>query len=367
MTIKLRHGSGRAIKRGAVNALSMLRASEGSKISTAEPTFSIVVPTFERLDRLGRTITTLLDTRYPADRFEIIVVDDGSNPRTQAVVEAACPDRGRIRLLDGSRRGGAAARNLGASQASGDFLVFMDDDILVQPQHLTAALEAFDLHGDCIVGGDWTFLPEVSDQLSRSPLGRYRLAVERSYRSEPPTGRWSFPRGLPTAHITVRRDHFWDIGGFDEALPGAGCEDWAFCLRAHEAGYKLVHDHELLLLHNDTHITLPRLCTREERRGISVGVLARMRREAYGDTDVVRENSPIRPSDSWILRMRKTVKRLLSTGHGTAALQAVAPFVERIVRPERFIYRFYKAVIAVYYFRGFRTGFSEASEPPRRP
>jgi glycosyltransferase involved in cell wall biosynthesis len=317
-----------------------------------------VVATFERLDKLGRTITTLLETSYPAERFDIVVVDDASNPRTQAVVEAACPDRDRVRLLDGKRRGGAAARNLGARHSSGDYVVFVDDDILVEPTHLSAALEAFAVHGDCIVGGDWTFLPEVTDQLSQTQLGRYRLVVEASYRSRPAAGRWEVVEGLPTAHITVRRDHFWDIGGFNEVLPGAGVEDWEFCVRARERGYKLVLDHELVLLHNDTHVTLPGLCTREERRGVGVGVLAQML--DYSDTDVFRENGPITATDSWILRLRKTVKRLLGTRRGTATLQALAPVVEKTLRPERFVYRFYRAVIAVYYFRGFRTGFSQA-------
>jgi glycosyltransferase involved in cell wall biosynthesis len=147
------------------------------------PRFSIIVPTFRRSDALGRTIDGLLATDYPSDRFEIIVVDDGDDPGTRDVVNAAQTAPVKATLLRGRGKGAAAARNDGARAAYGDFLVFVDDDIVVPPNHLTAQLEVRAVHGECISGADWwEFTSDVVSDLRATPLGRYRLALEQSYR-----------------------------------------------------------------------------------------------------------------------------------------------------------------------------------------
>jgi GT2 family glycosyltransferase len=310
---------------------------------------------------LGSTLDALVATDYPPDRFEIVVVDDGDDPATRSVA-AAAERRGpvHVTLLRGRGTGAAAARNDGAKATSGQFLVFVDDDILVPPNHLTAQLEVRAVHGECISGADWwEFAPQVLSELNATPLGRYRLAIERSYRW-PAAERWTFPRGLATAHFTLRRTLFDELRGFDERFPRAGVEDWELCLRAAERGCKLILDSELRLLHNDRRLTLPQLCTREEWRGFSVGVLARMRPEGYRDTEVFRENSLARAGDSLVLRFRKGVKRALGIPVVLGALHRGVAVAERVVRPERVLHRLYTAVISVHYLRGFRAGFATA-------
>ena len=327
----------------------------------SQPTFSIVVPTFQRPRVLARTLDALLATEYPTDRFEIIIVDDGNDPETRAVVGQARAGAVRTRLLPGAGRGAAAARNQGAQEASGDFVVFVDDDILVPPRHLLAQLEVRAVYGDCISGADWwEFSPDVASDLRMSPIGRYRLALEQSYR-KPGARRWSVQAGLATAHLTLRRDHFNDLGGFDERFPRAGVEDWEFCLRARERGHALILDNRLLLLHNDRRLTLSQLCLREEWRGVSVGVLARLRCQDYEHTEVVRENSPVRPGDPVPLRLRKRIKWILGARILLAGLHRSVGALEPVLRPEALLHRLYTAVISVHYLRGFRAGFSSRS------
>jgi glycosyltransferase involved in cell wall biosynthesis len=331
-----------------------------------EPSFSIIVPTYRRSEVLGQTIDALLATDYPPDKFEIIVVDDGDDPATREIVERAQGALVKMSLLQGRGQGAAAARNDGAKAASGDFLVFVDDDIVVPPDHLSAQLEVRELHGECISGGDWgQFTPEVLADLQATPLGRYRLAIEAS-KPGPAPQRWTFERGLSTSHLTVRRTLFDQLGGFDERFPRAGVEDWEFCLRAAEAGCKLIGDNERGLLHNDKRLTISQLCEREEWRGVSVGILARMRPDDYRDTDVIRENSPVQSADPLRLRLRKRIKRALGVPIVLALLHRVLALCERVLRPERLLHRLYTAVISVHYLRGFRNGLtSTLDEGPR--
>ena len=322
------------------------------------PTFSIVVPTFRRSDVLGRTLEALLATDYPPNRFEVIVVDDGDDLATRAVVSEAETGEVEIILVRGRGQGAAAARNDGAKMASGDFLVFVDDDIVVPPNHLLAQLEVRHAHGDCISGADWwEFTPDVVADLASTPLGRYRLAYEDTYRKRDQE-RWTFPRGLATAHFTISKTLFDELGGFDERFPRAGVEDWEFCLRAAERGAKLVLDNGLGLLHNDRRLTIAQLCSREEWRGFSVGVLAHMRPDGYKDTDVVRENSPVQADDPLRLRTRKTIKRVLGIPIVLVVLHRSVALLERLLWPERLLRRLYTAVISVHYMRGFRAGWT---------
>ena len=332
----------------------------------SQPTFSIVMPTFRRASVLARSVAALLDTAYPVDRFEVLVVDDGGDADTGAVVRAAAASRPEVAvtLVEGTGTGAAAARNLGAAAGTGEFLVFVDDDILVPPGHLTAQLEVRAVHGECISGADWwEFTPEVARDLRASPLGRYRLAVEASYRHRA-TDRWTFAVGLATAHMTVRKALFDELGGFDERFPRAGVEDWEFCLRARAAGHRLILDNSIGLLHDDKRLDLQQLCAREEWRGVSVGILARLRPDLYGETEVLRENSPIRVGDPAALRARKAVKQTLGSPPVLGLLHRVMPVVERLLRPETVLHRLYTAVISVHYLRGFQSGFGGAAAVP---
>src|SRR4051794_3983148 len=93
-----------------------------------KPCVSVVVPTFNRRAGLERLLRALAIQTYPADLFEVVVVDDGSTDGTYAHLR-------RLVLPFTSRyyrqrnQGPAAARNLGVHHARGRLLVFLDDDV----------------------------------------------------------------------------------------------------------------------------------------------------------------------------------------------------------------------------------------------
>jgi glycosyltransferase involved in cell wall biosynthesis len=90
---------------------------------------SVVIPTFNRRSVLERSLSALLDQDLPADDFEIIVVDDGSTDDTRELLrgwKAHCA----FSALQSPHRGASSARNLGVQAASGDLILFMDDDLI---------------------------------------------------------------------------------------------------------------------------------------------------------------------------------------------------------------------------------------------
>jgi hypothetical protein len=96
------------------------------------PFMSIVVCAYNSERLIARAIESLLSQKYPAERYEILVVDDGSSDRTAEIVQNYP-----VRLIrHPTNLGVAAARNTGLEHISGDIYVCFDDDCIVEPRWL---------------------------------------------------------------------------------------------------------------------------------------------------------------------------------------------------------------------------------------
>jgi GT2 family glycosyltransferase len=331
----------------------------------APPSFTVVVPTFRRLETLLRTLAALRALDYDAARYEIVVVDDGN----EAAVETAVRDaqgNASLRYERGGGRGAAAARNLGAAVASGDLLLFCDDDILVPHEHLMSHLEARAGHEEeCLVNGEWMFSEAAQADLRSTPFGRFRLDLTERFQAElrPPRGHGplSFPDALTAANLSIARSAFDQLGGFDEDFPYAGAEDRDFSMRARQAGYLLVRDQRIQVIHDETHIDRRQYCAREERGAQTVAVLVRKHPGAYAGSAWVRENGLAPVDEPLRLRLKKAVKLALGIRPVLSALHRLTDGLERARLPERQLRRVYKQLLAVHIFRGFRR---KAPAPP---
>jgi GT2 family glycosyltransferase len=198
--------------------------------------------------RLRKTLAALEALDYDSSRYEIIVIDDGSEEVVRQIVQEHSRAPVSLTLEAQERLGAARARNRGARAASGELLLFCDDDILVAASHLQDHLATRHRHGDALVNGDWRFTGEVATRLRETPFGRYRIDLEQHFKDEAGgkaiagddacfevsmVGSWN---------LSLCRDLFWEIGGFDEDFPVAGAEDQEFSLRARAAGCRLVLD-----------------------------------------------------------------------------------------------------------------------------
>lgn len=91
------------------------------------PFISVIIPTYERAGQLSVCLGALAAQDYPRDRFEVLVVDDGSATSPEGSV-GTFRHQLNVRLLKQLHSGPAAARNHGTAHAKGAFLAFTDDD-----------------------------------------------------------------------------------------------------------------------------------------------------------------------------------------------------------------------------------------------
>ena len=102
--------------------------------------FSVVLPTFNRQGFILATINSILNQSF--HNFEIILVDDGSTDNTRVLIEENFGANKRVRYFYKKNGERGAARNFGAKQAAGEFLVFLDSDDKMSSNYLTSLYEA---------------------------------------------------------------------------------------------------------------------------------------------------------------------------------------------------------------------------------
>jgi glycosyltransferase involved in cell wall biosynthesis len=103
-----------------------------------KPLVSVVVPVYKVEKYIARCIESILAQTYR--NLELILVDDGSPDNSGAICDAYAAIDGRIRVIHTSNNGASHARNTGMKSAVGEFLVFIDSDDWVEPEHIALLL-----------------------------------------------------------------------------------------------------------------------------------------------------------------------------------------------------------------------------------
>ncbi len=324
---------------------------------------SFVVPTYRRPAALGETLDALIKLQHPPSDYEVVVVDDGSGDDTPAVAQQFAHAAASVRYVHQQNAGVAKARNTGAAHAAGELLIFLDDDILVAPDHIERHLETRERYGDCLVNGHWEFSLGTRAALEQTPFGRFRIGLEDWVKMEndkqPLDGGRLRPSGITAANLSITASSFDRIGGFDESFPFAGCEDQEFSYRAQLAGYAFIYDPAIRLLHNDERVTLDQFCARQ-RRGAQTSVyLVARHPDEYADRPLLLENAPATRFDPLSLRLKKLMKAAYASTAGLATAAFVTRLFERRAPRSPMLARLYTMTIGAHIFLGVRDGLAQ--------
>jgi glycosyltransferase involved in cell wall biosynthesis len=199
---------------------------------STDPAVSVVVATHNRAARLERLLAGLRGQTLPLDRFEAIVVDDGSTDDTPAVLrrERATTGLDLSVLRHEKGRGPAAARNSGWRAARAPVVAFTDDDCVPAADWLERLLAR--PSDDTIVKGR-----TVPDPAEAHLLGPYSKTVDIQHSSP----------HYETCNVAYPRALLERIGGFDESYPSPAGEDSDLGCRAVAAGGRPVFAPEALV------------------------------------------------------------------------------------------------------------------------
>jgi len=192
---------------------------------------SVVIPTYNNADFVNRAIKSLFDQTYPKNKYEIIIVDDGSTDNTRQCIEllqrqSPC----NLRYLFQENKGPSAARNLGIRNASGDIIAFSDADCLPSKVWLEAIVKGYEDKDDSIagIGGTIKAVPTVSK------VSQYCAYAKMNER--PKIDKTGIVY-LITGNASFRKECLQLVGGFDERYNFPGGEDPDLCYRLKKLGY----------------------------------------------------------------------------------------------------------------------------------
>ena len=199
---------------------------------------SVVIPTYNRRESLANTLGALAAQRGVPDAFEVIVSIDGSQDGTSEYVASLCAPY-RLSHVWHPNAGRATACNRGARQASGEILLFLDDDMEPDPDCLSAHLAAHEGSTRKAVTGPIPF----SNEALTTPLVEFlkdKTDVVLSRLVQP-----DYERGVRdffSSNFSIARDLFLDLEGFDENFRLYGNEDVELACRLSQAGVPIIFD-----------------------------------------------------------------------------------------------------------------------------
>lgn len=307
---------------------------------------SVVIPTHNRLEKLRETVEKLRSQNFPKEDYEIIVVDDGSNPPVKFEEDFTISPSVEIVRLEGEER--SVARNKGAKNAQGDLIIFIDDDIFTQPDFIEKHWQAHQEFSDLLAIGE-ILLPEDSQN---TPFGRFRQKLEKD----------GIPRkrGLiaeknfcAAGNASIKRDLFLKLGGFDTKISSS--EDQDFALRHTTQGGQIAFLPEASVIHQDSALDIRTYCKRNEW-GSHLMLPFYLR---YPDFPLNVERERINGLIQWgkepfLQSLRKTVKSILSSKISIRLLFTVADVFEKIAPNSLFLDKIYSLLLGAHIFRGYQ-------------
>src|SRR5919202_2122484 len=182
------------------------------------PLISVVIPVYNGEKTIKETIESVLNQTF--SDFELIVINDGSQDSTLEIVSGIQDPR--LKVFSFTNAGLSASRNRGVSQATGEYISFLDADDLWTPDKLESQLKALQANPQAAVAYSWTDYIDESNQFLRQGG---RITVNGNI----------YANLLMTdllengSNPLICKQTLAEVGGFDESLKAA--EDWDMWLR----------------------------------------------------------------------------------------------------------------------------------------
>lgn len=296
----------------------------------SEPGCSVVIPSYNRRDTLEMVLQGLERQTIPKTAFEIIVVLDGSADDS-ATMLTEWQSSGRLPNLRWHwqpNSGQATARNTGVHLAQAPVIVFLDDDVAPEPELLAAHLGRHEQCSSVAVLGDFPVAREGPPSLCH--LGVWAWWEDLIYQRALPGHRPTY-HDFCTGNVSLRREDFDRVGGFDTRFRGYGGEDYELGYRLLRAGVRFVID--------------PRARAWHHHHASVAGILRATRQEAHGDILIGRKHPELRaglrlmeiPAGRYGLLVRLALQAPVVGDRFMSLVQRVLPILERTQMRRRWL------------------------------
>jgi len=230
---------------------------------------SIIIPTYNRKELLKRTLLSLFNQNYPKDKYEIIVVDDGSNDNTKEMIRSLKPTcnlkyfyypRESAYVFGEAKNRVGPARNIGIENARGEIVVFVDSDMILHPDCIKEHAKIHENHDKVVVIGyryllfknnpkNWfELLLKGKSNLMMTDDARELTYLKCNDDLSKLSNAWS---ELYSNNASVKKSQLVDVGMFDKNMTNKlwGFEDYELGYRLQKNGFKFIINRKAIGYH----------------------------------------------------------------------------------------------------------------------
>lgn len=203
---------------------------------------SIIIPTYNRKNKLEKCLHYLQKLEYPKQKREIIVVNDVSGDGTKELLERKKKEMQNLKVVNReNKRGIGSARNSGLEKAKGEYIFFTDDDCIVPKDWIQKHFEVREKHNVDVVNG-------VQYPIDINWVEAYKIASHwKHYQNERLLKKPNSVDSIKTNNLSVKKQILDEVGYFNEEMERA--EDTELGRRILKAGYTVVTDPSLRVKH----------------------------------------------------------------------------------------------------------------------
>ena len=207
--------------------------------------YSVIVPSYNREDEIRELLASFEKLDFPADRYELIIADDGSTDSTAALVQRVQKNCSfDLQFFRQENKGPGAARNMGMQHAHGDMFIFIDSDCTVAPNWLAAIDRDVNAQNADAFGGPDSFrddFPPLLKAINYSMTSFITTGGIRGHKKKS-LGKY-YPRSF---NMGLSRKVYETIGGFGSLRHG---QDIEFSHRILESGAKTILISDAVVFH----------------------------------------------------------------------------------------------------------------------
>jgi glycosyltransferase involved in cell wall biosynthesis len=310
---------------------------------------SVIIPTYNRPDQLEDVLESLARQTFPPQCTEIIVIDDGSSQSYDQVTGRNWPYQLQYRKQE--NLGEIAARSLGVSCARSGFLIFLDDDIYVEPEYIAELVREHERYPQAILLG------VLYPWLGAHPTP---FQVIQAAQTEPVhPGEVSYIE-CGSGTMSVGKDVYTTAGGMRTLGPG-GRNAWGgmdFAYRAHLAGFKARRCTAARAYHDD--FAMQDLETMSKRYfKVSRMAVLHLQRfpELLPQISMFQDKTPVEwGKDRPRIIVRKLARKAMSSMLVIRIMERLVRLLEKHYPARKLLAPLYRWILGGYIFRGYRQG-----------
>jgi len=221
--------------------------------------FSVIIPTYNRVEKLQKCLSSIVSQKFSSEDYEIIIVDDCSKDNTEDFCNDFVKEKNNIRYIKNRiNKGRCVTRNEGIRVSKGFYLVFLDNDLVVEDNFLQTQLDFFKKNSDKKIAiiNNTSYPPAI---LSKSNFGTFIQSRAIGYRSERDMVSIDM-RNVPANYFagggsSIKREDAFSVGLFEESLGKYGSEDELFGHRFIASGGQIMYCDETKILHDDNDVS----------------------------------------------------------------------------------------------------------------